>query len=81
MTTEKKIEIMQAFLDGKVVERRIRDRKWRKIQAQDHPVWDWLCTEYRVCKRVAWVEFDDEGNVTFATSRQKEHPYIKMVEE
>lgn len=43
--TKRRIATMQAWLDGKTIERFNPDDGWRAI---DEPLWSWNCVNYRV---------------------------------
>lgn len=51
MTTKEKIEVMQAYLDGKQIQtRRLRRDKggWADWPNEGEPVWDFWSCEYRI---------------------------------
>lgn len=48
MTTEEKMAVMQAFLDGKEIESRIPDNGDDSWEVNKHPGWTWGICEYRV---------------------------------
>lgn len=47
MNTKEKIEVMQAFEDGKLIEFSNGDGDWKHV---GEPSWDWACFEYRIKK-------------------------------
>ena len=68
--TAKLIEVMQAYVDGKAIERRVRASpgQWKTVI---EPVWDYSCADYRIAQpkapRDLWVNLDkDPGLVGFA---------------
>ena len=59
-TTQDKIKVMQAFVDGKAVEARFREEPfpwapsgWFDVK-KDDPHWNWRELEYRVKPREWW---------------------------
>ncbi len=61
MTTEEMIAVMQAFVDGKEIEARLkRGGHWI---AANHPCWDWKVYEYRVnsVPREFWINEYQSG--------------------
>lgn len=58
MNTQEKIEIMQAYLDGKEIEVRAKGlRNWNVCHTR--PEWDWNGCEYRVKKAPKYRVIDD----------------------
>lgn len=48
-TTKEKIEVMQAFLDGKKVEfKDVLDNRWHIMLVLREPAWDWESVDYRI---------------------------------
>lgn len=47
-TTKKKIEIMQAFEDGKKIECRSSGLEWKEWILLQEPTWNWAECDYRV---------------------------------
>lgn len=66
-TTKEKMEVMQAFMDGKLIQRTHRDEdrgRWSTLGTE--PVWDWLMYDFRVKPelRTIWVnEYASEQDV------------------
>lgn len=48
MTTEEKIKVMQAYVDGKQIETRFATRDNDPWKNCINPVWNWLHKEYRI---------------------------------
>ena len=47
MNTKERIEVMQAYLDGKAIEVKNKiDHKWVRVWIE--PQWDWSTYEYRI---------------------------------
>lgn len=63
-TTEEKIRVMQAFVDGKQIEGRINDpsQAWRPVS--DTLSWNWGVMEYRIkpTLREFWVNINNDSD-------------------
>lgn len=54
MTTEEKIKVMQAFVDGKQIQCKWKScGDWHNVVVPD-PTWDWERWDYRVKPEVDW---------------------------
>jgi hypothetical protein len=66
-TTKEKMEVMQAFLDGKLLQRQSVDcptGRWHRVGTE--PAWNWFGIDYRVKPepKVIWVnEYKSEFDV------------------
>ncbi|WP_045769511.1 hypothetical protein [Xanthomonas albilineans] len=75
--TERMIEVMQAYVDGKAIERRTvvprsDDAKWKLMDALGMS-WDWVCNDYRVKNpRVIYVNEFKVLRVTRGYDSKKE---------
>lgn len=49
-TTEEKIAIMQAYVDGQHIQYRedFYDREWSDFDEGSYPTWDWSSSDYRI---------------------------------
>ena len=57
VTTKEKIEVMQAFADGKEIERKyVIDGNWEDCISPD---WDWVRYTYRIKKGPEYIPFDN----------------------
>jgi hypothetical protein len=76
MDTKEKIEVMQAYLDGKQIEARGKPAKATHTWTPLHntPTWDWLRTDYRVKKEpaVAWGVVSDKAELLSVHKRVAE---------
>jgi len=50
MNTKEKIEVMQAYLDGKTIETEYMDGVWCNWNSSSEPSWCWLSSKYRIKK-------------------------------
>ena len=74
MNTKEKIEVMQAFLDGKKIECKFTSAyTWSVMDGE--PKWDWVANDYRIAPEPKWnwvVVFSDmHGNLSSFVSREK----------
>jgi hypothetical protein len=60
MNTQEKITIMQAFVDGKIVECKDRGSEFSEwvVIKNTNPFWDWKELEYRIKPSPEYVPFD-----------------------
>lgn len=81
-TTKEKMEVMQAFLDGKTIQTIPRvsptGTEWRVIAVGEglEPAWNWFASDYRVKPepRVIWVN-------EYASEQAVVHDSKEMAEE
>jgi len=52
-TTEEKIAVMQAFVDGKTIQ--AMDHGYADWDDCPRPVWDWFMTDYRIKPEPEWI--------------------------
>jgi len=52
MTTQEKIKVMQAYLDGATII--CGNFSWRKDSGQE-PSWNWDCNDYKIKKLEYWI--------------------------
>ena len=88
--TEKAIDVMQAYVDGKEVQfKRIDSRKaWEDFKPWSTPIWDWYCFDYRVKPEpiVRWAALSTENEVIvlYRTKEEAERSswdrIVKLVE-
>jgi len=51
MTTEEKIKVMQAYVNGQKIEVIIKGaKKWEEVPKGEHLDWDWVRFKYRIVK-------------------------------
>lgn len=61
MTTKEMITVMQAYDDGKKIERcHNNEHIWRQVE---HPTWDWSDFSYRVKPEPKYMPYDDISEV------------------
>ena len=61
--TKKAIEVMQAYVDGKEIECRCKDRGEQWVYTV-HPSWDWVALEYRVKPQPReWLTWIKDGQL------------------
>ena len=60
MTTKEKIEIMQAYEDGKKIEgRSISCREWVECSSNTEPIWNWALYDYRIKPESTYRPYKD----------------------
>lgn len=74
-TTKEKMKVMQAFLDGELIQRQHVDYTeslWHTLGTE--PVWDWLSYDFRVKPepRVIWVNEYDSYEVAHCSKGSAE---------
>ena len=56
--TKEKIKVMQAFLDGKIVEYCMRDEP-DDFERLVNPIWDWSYCDYWIKEEPEYIPFDE----------------------
>lgn len=61
LTTKEKIEIMNAFLEGKIIQWKNYGSDWRDWKGKDseEPKWDWDNTEYRIKPKEKYIPYEN----------------------
>ena len=60
MTTKEKIEVMQAYLDGKKIQRKsITSQNWLDWVSNEEPGWDWIDVDYRIKPEPTYRPYKD----------------------
>lgn len=73
MTTKEKIEVMQGYLDGKIIQK-LYDDGWVDCSIEEEPDWDWDC-DYRIKPEPKLRPYRNPEEFLQA---QKEHgPYLR----
>lgn len=66
MTTQEKIEIMQAFFEGKEVEYANKGSKyWNDLSFKIEPTWNWEANNYRIKPKLTYIPFTFEDREMF----------------
>lgn len=80
--TKKAIEVMQAFVDGKTIQHRVRDTSgryypWDQLR-MIAPVWNWWATEYRVKPepKEIWVNEYGQGFGAIHSTKENALDYV-----
>lgn len=81
MNTKEKIEVMQAYLDGKKIEYCPSYGVWTEFSNANDPVWEWGNTQYRIKPepREWWIVFDAAGNFFDFSALAPIAPGLKVV--
>ena len=71
MNTQEKIEIMQAHLDGAVIQSDAKGDTWSDV---GNPVWNWYSIDYRVkpepeIPKEVWIQFNCLGGIHVHSSK------------
>ena len=73
MDTKGKIEVMQAWLEGKTIEVFLSNGiDWQAWGSGVEPTWNWEYVMYRVKPNEMWVNVYSNGNVGSVFSSKKE---------
>ena len=61
MTTQEKIEVMQAYAEGKKIEWRTigSPKKWVEWTYSDEPSWNWVVNDYRIKPKPTYRPYKD----------------------
>jgi len=72
MNTQEKIKIMQAFVDGKVIQVTARGGDWVDMSQLDNPGWNWHGCTYRIKpeSKVIWVNEGEVNMYVFSTEEE-----------
>ena len=64
MTTQEKIEIMQAYAEGKKIQVRIiGTEKWKDWTISEEPKWDWPHNDYRIKPELTYRPYKDAAEM------------------
>lgn len=71
---KKAIELLQAYIDGKPIEYKIRgiDKDWCQFEKNDNPAFDWGTTDYRIKPEPTYRPF---ASVEEAFNEAKKHGF------
>jgi len=79
MNTKQKIEVMQAYLDGEIIEVAVKTvaagPRWFTFDHRRDPVWDWKGADYRIAKTntkpsINWDHVSPEFNYLASNMNQ-----------
>lgn len=77
MNTKEKIEIMQAWLDGKTIEFKKGHKPWATLSmaacTEDEPTWYWGEYEYRIKPEPfeCWIALSNDGYAEIITDKRR----------
>jgi hypothetical protein len=57
-TTEYKVKVMQAYLEGKSIEFIVENRNWELWTSRGEPLWNWGKSQYRIAEEPKRIPFD-----------------------
>lgn len=62
MTTKEKIEVMQAYADGKGIQHSWKNKgSW--IDVVNEPIWDWEAFDYRIKPEPTYIPYNNASEV------------------
>lgn len=81
MTTEEKIAVMQAFVDKKTIEYRVKGGEWVTTSSFSTLSWDWWNHEYRIKQEPKYKPFDfsDAESLIGKIVKSKNGDYIGLI--
>lgn len=73
---KKAIELLQAYIDGKTIEYKIRgiDYNWCQFKKNDNPAFDWSTTDYRIKPEPTYRPYNSMQE--FMEAEKKHGPWL-----
>lgn len=82
MSTEEKIAVMQAYVDGKNIEYKEKGFEWKTVNCNNSNLsWDWYLNNYRIKQEPEYIPFDfnDAEQIIGNIIRHKETKSLSVI--